>query len=36
LQLKEQITHRFRFDEINKALDTVREGSAGRCMLSMS
>jgi len=36
LQLKEQITHRFRFDEINKALDTVREGSAGRCMLQMA
>lgn len=35
LQLKEQITHRFRFDDINKALDTVREGSAGRCMLQM-
>ena len=35
LQLKEQITHRFRFDDINKALDTVREGSAGRCMLAM-
>ena len=35
LQLHRQITHRFPFDEINKALDTVREGSAGRCLLTM-
>jgi S-(hydroxymethyl)glutathione dehydrogenase / alcohol dehydrogenase len=36
LRLNEQITHRFRLDEINPALDTVREGSAGRCLVTMS
>jgi len=36
LRLNEQITHRFRLDEINQALDTVREGSAGRCLVTMS
>ena len=36
LRLNEQITHRFRLEEINPALDTVREGSAGRCLVTMS
>jgi S-(hydroxymethyl)glutathione dehydrogenase/alcohol dehydrogenase len=35
LKLTEQITHRFRFDEINAALDAVRQGEAGRCIVSM-
>jgi len=35
LQLAGQITHRFPLDEINKALDTVRSGDAGRCLLTM-
>jgi S-(hydroxymethyl)glutathione dehydrogenase/alcohol dehydrogenase len=36
LQLDGQITHRFPLDEINKALDTVRNGDAGRCVITMS
>ena len=36
LQLDGQITHRFPLDEINKALDTVRSGDAGRCVITMS
>jgi S-(hydroxymethyl)glutathione dehydrogenase/alcohol dehydrogenase len=36
LELESQITHRFRFEEINQALDTVRAGGAGRCLLLMS
>jgi S-(hydroxymethyl)glutathione dehydrogenase/alcohol dehydrogenase len=35
LDLAGQITHRFPLDEINKALDTVRSGNAGRCLLTM-
>ena len=35
LKLDEQITHRFRFDEINVALDAVRQGKVGRCILLM-
>ena len=36
LNLDEQITHRYRLDNINEALDTVRRGEAGRCLISMS
>jgi S-(hydroxymethyl)glutathione dehydrogenase/alcohol dehydrogenase len=35
LLLDPQITHRFPFEEINRALDTVRSGEAGRCILAM-
>jgi len=35
LELAGQITHRFRLDEINRALDTVRNGEAGRCIVTM-
>lgn len=35
LALDTQITHRFAFEEINEALDTVRQGKAGRCVLTM-
>jgi len=36
LKLEEQITHRFGLNDINDALDIVRQGSAGRCLLVMS
>jgi S-(hydroxymethyl)glutathione dehydrogenase/alcohol dehydrogenase len=36
LLLDPQITHRFPFEEINRALDTVRSGEAGRCILEMA
>jgi S-(hydroxymethyl)glutathione dehydrogenase / alcohol dehydrogenase len=36
LKLDRQITHRFPLDEINAALDTVRKGEAGRCVVQMS
>ena len=29
------VTHRFAFDQINEALDAVRNGEAGRCVLHM-
>ncbi|MGD1083267.1 MAG: zinc-binding dehydrogenase [Verrucomicrobiota bacterium] len=35
LQLAGQITHRFPLDDVNHALDTVRGGKAGRCVLMM-
>jgi len=35
LQLDRLITHRFPFREINTALDKVRAGEVGRCMLTM-
>lgn len=35
LKLHEQITHRYCLDEINKAVDVVRKGEAGRCVISM-
>ncbi len=35
LQLAGQITHRFPLDDINNALDTVRNGNAGRCLVTM-
>ena len=36
LKLSEQITHRYSLDDINQAVDTVRSGAAGRCVISMS
>jgi S-(hydroxymethyl)glutathione dehydrogenase/alcohol dehydrogenase len=35
LQLDRLITHRFPLEKINAALDTVRGGEAGRCILTM-
>jgi S-(hydroxymethyl)glutathione dehydrogenase/alcohol dehydrogenase len=35
LTLDSQITHRFVVEDINEALDTVRKGKAGRCLLTM-
>jgi S-(hydroxymethyl)glutathione dehydrogenase / alcohol dehydrogenase len=35
LDLDRLITHRFPFNDINKALDKVRAGEVGRCVLSM-
>ena len=35
LKLDEQITHRFPLDEINRAVETVREGAACRCVIVM-
>ena len=35
LQLDRLITHRYPFQEINLALDKVRAGEVGRCMLAM-
>ena len=35
LKLKEQITHRYPLDRINEALDVMREGAAGRCVIAM-
>lgn len=36
LQLDRLITHRMPFQEINSAIDKVRAGEVGRCMLSMT
>lgn len=36
LKLDEQITHRFSLDKINEAIDVVKAGKAGRCVISMS
>lgn len=36
LKLDEQITHRFSLDDINQALEVVRCGEAGRCIVSMA
>lgn len=36
LKLHGLITHRFPFEQINEALDAVRSGSVGRCVLTMS
>jgi S-(hydroxymethyl)glutathione dehydrogenase/alcohol dehydrogenase len=36
LKLDEQITHRFPLDEINQALDAVRNGEVGRCLVEMT
>jgi S-(hydroxymethyl)glutathione dehydrogenase/alcohol dehydrogenase len=35
LKLDSLITHRFALNEVNTALDTVRKGGAGRCVLTM-
>lgn len=35
LKLKEQITHRFPLAQINTALEVVRKGEAGRCVIQM-
>lgn len=35
LKLDQQITHRYSLDEINQALDVVRRGEAGKCVISM-
>ena len=36
LKLDELITHRFPLEEVNEAIDVVRTGRAGRCMLQMT
>ena len=36
LKLDEQITHWYSLDEVNQAVDTVIQGDAGRCLISMS
>ncbi|HLY65055.1 MAG TPA: zinc-binding dehydrogenase, partial [Chloroflexota bacterium] len=36
LKLDELITHRLPLDEVNTAIDTVRRGEAGRCLLRMA
>lgn len=36
LDLAGQITHRFTLDTINDAIDTVRKGQAGRCVVKLS
>ena len=36
LKLDELITHRYPFDEINAALDKIRAGEAGRCVVEMA
>ena len=36
LNLDRVITHRMRFDDINTALDKVRAGEVGRCVLEMT
>ena len=36
LKLKEQITHRFSLEDINQAIDVVRTGEAGRCVISVA
>lgn len=35
IKLKEQITHTFPLDQVNEAIDLVRRGGVGRCVLSM-
>ena len=35
LKLKEQITHRFPLGDINEAVDVVKSGEAGRCIVSL-
>jgi S-(hydroxymethyl)glutathione dehydrogenase / alcohol dehydrogenase len=35
LSLAPQITHRYPLEEVNRALDAVRSGEAGRCILEM-
>ena len=35
LVLEKQITHRFELDEINEAIEVVKKGDAGRCVIQM-
>ena len=35
LKLEEQITHRYPLTRINEAIDSVRKGGAGKCVLSL-
>ena len=35
LKLREQITHRYPLAEINQAVEVVRQGQAGRCVVSL-
>lgn len=35
LKLEEQITHRFRLEQINDAVEVVRAGSGGKCVITM-
>ena len=35
LKLQEQITHRFPLDDINQAVDVLKRGDAGRCVVDM-
>src|SRR5574341_1729140 len=35
LKLEKQITHRYRLDQINEAVDVVRKGHAGKCVICM-
>ena len=35
LKLDQQITHRFTLDDINQAVDVVRNGEAGRCVVAL-
>lgn len=35
LKLDELITHQFSLDQINQAIETVRQGEAGRCIIKM-
>jgi S-(hydroxymethyl)glutathione dehydrogenase/alcohol dehydrogenase len=35
LKLDEQITHRYPLDDINEAINTVRKGQAGKCLIVM-
>lgn len=36
LKLAEQVTHRFALEGVNDAIEVVRQGKAGRCVLQMS
>jgi S-(hydroxymethyl)glutathione dehydrogenase/alcohol dehydrogenase len=36
LKMDGQITHSFRLEQINEAIDVVRSGKAGRCVIAMS
>lgn len=36
LELKKMITHRFNLDDINKAIDAMRRGEVGRCLINIS
>ena len=36
LELKRMITHRFKLDEINAAIDMMRQGQVGRCIITIN